>query len=218
MKMVQFPHEKSSLLPLRRDLRGRGERVPPLRGRIPLPLLLWKAGQESSPSMKKEPDILKSLSPWMRTALMQLATCKQPCTCTSIGSLLTGRRSAYGWQTSAREGGRTLKALERRRLAQSHGYDPVQKLCPWTITSLGRKVAQSISILAVAPSPSVFDEIGILFAVIGRDCKGPTDGPNGGWPVCAECGNEDRYVYSCDRKFKRYNCAARSLLKKNQRK
>ena len=39
-------------------------------------------------------------------------------TCTSIGSAITGRQSAYGWQTSAREGGRTLHALKRRGLSQ----------------------------------------------------------------------------------------------------
>ena len=39
-------------------------------------------------------------------------------TCTSIGSALTGRQSAYGWQTSAREGGRTLHALRRLGLVQ----------------------------------------------------------------------------------------------------
>jgi hypothetical protein len=52
--------------------------------------------------MKKEASIVKSLSPWMRMALMQLAASKQPCTSTSIGSMLTKRQSAYGWQTSAR--------------------------------------------------------------------------------------------------------------------
>ena len=39
-------------------------------------------------------------------------------TCTSVGSVLTGRQSAYGWQTSAREGGRTLHALRRLGLVQ----------------------------------------------------------------------------------------------------
>ena len=101
--------------------------------------------------MEKASDIIKSLSPWMRTALMQLATSKQPCTSTSIGSLLTRRQSAYGWQTSAREGGWTLKALERRKLAQSHRYDPTWKIWPWTITALGEKVAQSLATVVIAP-------------------------------------------------------------------
>ena len=82
---------------------------------------------------------------------MQLATSKQPCTSTSIGSLLTRRQSAYGWQTSAREGGWTLKALERRKLAQSHRYDPTWKIWPWTITALGEKVAQSLATVVIAP-------------------------------------------------------------------
>jgi hypothetical protein len=110
--------------------------------------------------MEEEASIVKSLSPWMRMALMQLATSKQPCTSTSIGSMLTKRQSAYGWQTSAREGGRTLKALERRQLAVSQRYDPTWKIFPWTITELGKKVAQSLSTVAVSPaspSPPVAD-------------------------------------------------------------
>ena len=103
--------------------------------------------------MKEDDGIAESLSPWMRTALMHLATSRQPCTSTSIGSLLTRRQSAYGWQTSAREGGRTLNALERRKLVQPSWYDPVQKIWPWTITALGRKVAQSLAIV-VAPVAS----------------------------------------------------------------
>ena len=105
-------------------------------------------------------DIVKSLSPWMRTALARLADSKQPCTSTSIGSMLTGRQSAYGWQTSAREGGRTLKALERRKLACPQRYDPSRKIWPWTITCLGKEVARSLAAvapMAAAPPPSVAD-------------------------------------------------------------
>ena len=101
--------------------------------------------------MKKETVTIKSLSPWMRTALMQLAASKQPCTSTLIGSMLTRRQSAYGWQTSAREGGRTLKALERRKLVVSQGYDPVRKIWPWTITALGKEIAQSLAAVRVTP-------------------------------------------------------------------
>ena len=107
--------------------------------------------------MEKKTDIIKSLSPWMRTALVQLATSRQPCTSTSIGSFLTRRQSAYGWQTSAREGGKTLKALERRKLACSQRYDPARKIWPWTITGLGKEVAQSLAAavppLAIPPPP-----------------------------------------------------------------
>ena len=103
--------------------------------------------------MEKKADIIKSLSPWMRRALMQLAASRQPCTSTSIGSMLTGRQSAYGWQTSAREGGKTLKALERRKLACSQRYDPARKIWPWTITILGKEVAQSLA--AAVPPPAI---------------------------------------------------------------
>ena len=82
---------------------------------------------------------------------MHLAASKQPCTSTLIGSMLTRRQSAYGWQTSAREGGRTLKALERRKLAVSQRYDPALKIWPWTITELGKKVAQSLAAVRVTP-------------------------------------------------------------------
>jgi hypothetical protein len=82
-------------------------------------------------------------------------------TSTSIGAMLTKRQSAYGWQTSAREGGRTLKALERRKLARSHRCDPARKnglgnsgLWPWTITELGKEIARSLETAVVAsPSP-----------------------------------------------------------------
>ena len=117
--------------------------------------------------MEKEASLVKSLSPWMRAALIELATSRQPCTSTSIGSMLTKRQSAYGWQTSAREGGRTLKALERRKLARSHRYDPAREnglgnsgFWPWTITALGKKIAESLATVAVSPaspSPPVAD-------------------------------------------------------------
>jgi hypothetical protein len=66
-------------------------------------------------------------------------------TCTSIGSAITQRQSAYGWQTSAREGGRTLHALRRRGLAQvdfvraSHG----KGRWIWSLTSNGRSEVMS---------------------------------------------------------------------------
>jgi hypothetical protein len=111
--------------------------------------------------MEKEADIIKSLSPRMRVALAQLAASKQPCTCTSIGSLLTRRQSAYGWQTSAREGGRTLMALGRRKLAQAQAYDPAQKIWPWMITNLGSKIARTLANASPASAslpPPVIDQ------------------------------------------------------------
>jgi hypothetical protein len=96
-------------------------------------------------------DIAKTLSNRMRIALIKLSTSEQPVTCTSVGSLLTGRKSAYGWQTSAREGGRTLRALERRKLACSQEYDSFQKIWPWTITPLGKRVAMSLTVTPRVP-------------------------------------------------------------------
>lgn len=59
--------------------------------------------------------------PLSETMLRALELLRRPGkhTCTSIGSVLTGRQSAYGWQTSAREGGRTLRALLRRGLIRA---------------------------------------------------------------------------------------------------
>jgi hypothetical protein len=51
-------------------------------------------------------------SRFMRRALLLLV--HGPSTATLAGAALTGRRSAYGPQTSAREGGCTLAALRRR--------------------------------------------------------------------------------------------------------
>jgi len=56
------------------------------------------------------------LSPWQTTALRLLAIPNYGHTCTIIGAALTGRKSAFGHQISAREGGRTLRSLERRGL------------------------------------------------------------------------------------------------------
>lgn len=143
-------------------------------------------------NMKKEADIIRSLSPWMRTVLVHLATSKQPCTSTSVGSMLTKRQSAYGWQTSAREGGRTLNALERRKLAVSQKYDPFRKIWPWTITALGREIAQSLAASIAAPSaPSL--------PVTEQDCPhcgAKLDGEDRelialhGMLTCPRCGRE----------------------------
>ncbi len=64
-------------------------------------------------------------------------------------------------------------------------------------------------------NPAVFvsNEVSILQGLNGRAYKGPTDGLNGGWPVCEDCGHEVRYVYSDGQKFKCYDCVGRSILK-----
>ncbi len=61
-------------------------------------------------------------------------------TCTSVGSALTGRQSAYGWQTSAREGGRALQALRRHGLAQVDfkKVSPKKSMWFWTLTAEGQ--------------------------------------------------------------------------------
>ena len=94
-----------------------------------------------------------SLSPWMKKALLMLAREHMVCTCTSIGASLTGRQSAYGWQTSAREGGRTLRALERRSLAFQQHIQPGEKIFPWSLTDLGRRLAAHLSTPAVVNLP-----------------------------------------------------------------
>lgn len=71
-------------------------------------------------------------SPLSPTQLKALAILERPGqhTCTSVGSELTGRKSSYGWQTSAREGGRTLQSLLRRKLVISeYVQSPNSKMC-----------------------------------------------------------------------------------------
>lgn len=94
-----------------------------------------------------------TLSPWMTKALLMLAREHTVCTCTVIGSMLTGRHSAYGWQTSAREGGRTLRALERRGLAFQQHIQPGEKIFPWSLTDRGRRLAAHLAASAIAASP-----------------------------------------------------------------
>jgi hypothetical protein len=94
-----------------------------------------------------------SLSPWMTRALPMLAREHIICICTVIGSMLTGQHSAYGWQTSAREGGRTLRALERRGLASRQHIQPGEKIFPWALTDRGRRLAAHLAASATAASP-----------------------------------------------------------------
>lgn len=83
-----------------------------------------------------------STSPLMARAL-ELLKGKGAHTCTSIGSALTGRQSAYGWQTSAREGGRTLRALQRRGLVLSR-FDSESRLTLWQLTTKGQSVVPRV--------------------------------------------------------------------------
>lgn len=72
----------------------------------------------------------------MQKALQILA--RGESTCSIVGAALTGRRSAYGHQTSAREGGRTLHALERRGLVfRSHRPDEADPRTFWMLTPAG---------------------------------------------------------------------------------
>ena len=77
--------------------------------------------------MKKESDILKSLSPWMESALVQLDVNKQIHTCATVDG-----------------GVRTLKSLERRGLSRPLRYDEDHDTWIWEITPLGRRVAHEL--------------------------------------------------------------------------
>ncbi len=82
-----------------------------------------------------------TLSATMYQAMGILA--RGPSTATWVGSELTGRRSAYGPQTSAREGGRTLRALQRRKLAEVNWHSFHQKFL-WSLTPAGWKEWRSV--------------------------------------------------------------------------
>jgi hypothetical protein len=75
-----------------------------------------------------------SCSHQMKRALLILL--RGEATATNVGAELTGRRSAYGPQTSAREGGRTLRALQRRKLAEVRFDGDVH--WQWSLTPMGR--------------------------------------------------------------------------------
>jgi hypothetical protein len=57
---------------------------------------------------------MELLSEWQRKALEWLSRPANGRTCTIVGAMLTQRQSSFGHQTSAREGGRTLRSLQRR--------------------------------------------------------------------------------------------------------
>lgn len=92
---------------------------------------------------------MKPLTPFMQKAFDYVA--KSPATATAVGSLLTGRKSAYGWQTSAREGGRTLHALKRRGLVRSE-WSEFHMITLWSLTPAGCKlVPENTNKRTVAP-------------------------------------------------------------------
>lgn len=84
-------------------------------------------------------DASSNLTPWMWSALEYLGGHPELSTATWVGQHLTGRKSAYGPQTSAREGGCTLRALERRRLVYC-SYDDFRRKWMWNLTQRGRDV------------------------------------------------------------------------------
>jgi hypothetical protein len=91
----------------------------------------------------------EDLSTTMRRALVILLG--GPVTATTVGCELTGRRSAYGPQTSAREGGRTLHALRRRGLVQ-RDYSREWRKFLWRLTPAGQRIAEASVRAAADPA------------------------------------------------------------------
>lgn len=76
-----------------------------------------------------------TLSPYMQKALQILA--RGESTCSIVGAELTGKIHREP-QKSAREGGRTLRALERRGLVlRSHRPDEADPRTFWMLTPKG---------------------------------------------------------------------------------
>ncbi len=82
------------------------------------------------------------LTDWMVRAL-KYVECHPNITCSIVGAMLTGRRSAFGHQTSAREGGRTLMALRKRGLVRDSATDD-GLLRLWNLTEKGRQVSATV--------------------------------------------------------------------------
>lgn len=79
----------------------------------------------------------RELSSWQRRVLEWLGRPDSGHTCTIVGAMLTGRKSSFGHQTSAREGGRTLRSLERRGLVSYRDVDGGRRRT-WDLTPRGR--------------------------------------------------------------------------------
>jgi len=91
------------------------------------------------------------LTTWQERALLYLLHSKNEQTCTTVGCLLTGRKSSYGPQTSAREGGRTLRALLKRGLVSYRdGADGLHRY--WELTAEGTRVASMLKYASEDPN------------------------------------------------------------------
>jgi len=65
-------------------------------------------------------------------------------TCTIVGAMLTQRKSSFGHQTSAREGGRTLRSLQRRGLVTYFDLDNGRRRV-WELTPKGTAELVSVT-------------------------------------------------------------------------
>jgi hypothetical protein len=79
---------------------------------------------------------MSKLSEWQYKALEWLSRPGSGHTCTIVGAMLTQRKSSFGHQTSAREGGRTLRALQRRGLVTYRDINGGLTRT-WDLTSVG---------------------------------------------------------------------------------
>jgi hypothetical protein len=76
------------------------------------------------------------LSEFQMKAMEWLSRPQSGHTCTIVGSMLTQRKSSFGHQTSAREGGRTLRSLQRRGLVTYFDLDGGLRRS-WVLTPKG---------------------------------------------------------------------------------
>jgi len=83
------------------------------------------------------------LTPHQEKALLLVERYRGEATCTIVGAALTGRKSSYGHQTSAREGGRTLTALRRMHLVVD-SYTEDGKHRVWKLTAVGLSVVKTV--------------------------------------------------------------------------
>jgi len=77
-----------------------------------------------------------ALSEFQVKAMEWLSRPQSGHTCTIVGAMLTQRKSSFGHQTSAREGGRTLRSLQRRGLVTYFGLDGGRRRV-WELTPKG---------------------------------------------------------------------------------
>jgi len=89
------------------------------------------------------------LSSWQLKALAWWSRSDNGHTCTIVGAMLTQRHSSFGHQTSAREGGRTLRSLERKGLVAYRDTDD-GFIRRWDLTPKGVEVLAAQNKLASA--------------------------------------------------------------------